>query len=171
MKKGFWMNEFGEVEKLEKSHKVKQFNCGNNYLNDYLIKYALQNQKKHISNTFVVKKHNVVVGYYTLTFGSIEKTILPNSLNKQLPNYQIPVIILARFAVDTNEQGKGLGKALLKNAILKTLQASDIAGIKAIMVDAKDAKAKEFYETYGFVASDINDLNLFLAIEELKKLL
>jgi hypothetical protein len=165
------MSEFSEAEKLNKSHFIKDFDCGNNALNDYLKKYALQNQNKNISNTFVVKKDSIVIGYYTLTFGGVTKNCLPDSLNKHLPNYQIPVMILARFAVELKEQGKGLGKALLKNAILKTLLASEIAGIKAIMVNAKDKKNKIFYKSYGFQESNIDELNLFLSIESLKDLI
>lgn len=165
------MSEFSQVERLSKKHKLKDFDCSNSPLNEYLKKYAMQNQNKNISNTFVVIKDEKVVGYYTLVFGAVCKSQLPNDLNQHLPNYQIPVMILARFAVDTKEQGQGLGKALLKNAILKTIQASEIAGINAIMVDAKNKKVKSFYENYGFVESNIAELNLFLPINNLKCLI
>ena len=165
------MTDFGEIQLLAKNNNLKKFDCGNCFLNDYLKKYALQNQSKNISKTFVVKNDGVVVAYYTLTFGAVEKAQLPTNLNKRLPNYPIPVMILARFAVDKIYQGKGLGKALLKNAILKTVQASEIAGVKAIMVDAKDEKVKKFYKFYGFQESNIDDLNLFLSIEKIIEIL
>jgi predicted N-acetyltransferase YhbS len=160
------MNKYVASEKLTKLHQTRQFNCSIQELNEYLVKYAYQNQEKNISKTFVVTKNKMVVGYYTLTFGAVLKENLP--VRQNLPNYPIPVIILARLAVDNKEKGNGLGKALLKNAILKTLQASEIAGIKAIMVRAKDENAKAFYKKYSFIESPIDDFTLFLPIEALK---
>jgi len=160
------MNKYGFPEKLTKTHKIKQFDCGTEELNAYLKKYAHQNQEKNISNTFVVTKSDAVVGYYTLTFGAVRKENLPPKGN--LPNYPIPVMILARLAVAESEKSKGLGKALLKNAILKTLQASEIAGIKAIMVKSKNSVSKSFYQKYSFLESPIDEYTLFLPIESLK---
>ena len=160
------MNSYSPSEKLTKLHKANQFDCLNGELNEYLVKYAYQNQEKNISKTFVVTKNKIVVGYYTLTFGAVFKGNLP--IKQNLPNYPVPVMLLARLAVDNKEQGKGLGKALLKNAILKMLQASEIAGIKAIMVRAKDENAKAFYQKYSFIESPIDDFTLFLPIEALK---
>jgi hypothetical protein len=160
------MKDYNQPEKLAKSHKTKEFDCSNHDLNEYLIKYAYQNQEKNISKTFVVTKNNLVVGYYTLTFGAVLKEKLP--INQNLPNYPIPVMVLARLAVNNNEKNKGLGKALLKNAILKTLQASEIGGIKAILVKAKDENAKAFYKKYSFIESPIDEFTLFLPLEALK---
>lgn len=160
------MNKYSALEKINEKHKTKSFDCGKKALNDYLIKYAHQNQSKNISNTFVVLRNNLVVGYYTLTFGAVLKESLPKKNN--LPNYPIPVVVLARLAVDKSEQGKGLGKALLKNAILKTIMASEIAGIKAIMVKAKDEEAKSFYQKYDFIESPMDEMILFLPIEVIK---
>ncbi|MFA6989624.1 MAG: GNAT family N-acetyltransferase [Candidatus Gastranaerophilaceae bacterium] len=162
------MTNYVPPEKLNKNHKIKQFDSGNAQLNDYLKKYAFQNQRKNISNTFVAQKENKVIGYYTLTFGSVLKEDLPLKAKKNLPNYPMPVLILARLAVDKNEKGKSLGKGLLKDAVLRTLQASEIAGIKAIMVKAKDQEVKRFYEKFDFITSPIDDLILFLPIEFLK---
>jgi len=160
------MYNYSKTEKINKKHHIKSFDCGKQELNNYLVKYAHQNQSKNISNTFVVTKNDLVVGYYTLTFGAVLKDDLP--VKNNLPNYPIPVIILARLAVDKSEQGKGLGKALLKNAVLKTIQASEIAGIKAIMVKAKDKEAKVFYQKYDFIESPIDEMILFLPIEVIK---
>lgn len=162
------MSSYISPEKLDKIHNIKKFDCGNEHLNDYLKKYAFQNQKKNISNTFVAQKTNKVVGYYTLTFGSVLKEELPQKTSRNLPSYPIPVMILARLAVDKNEKGNGTGKGLLKDAILRTLQASEIAGIKAIMVKAKNNKAKAFYEKFDFIVSPIDNLILYLPIEFLK---
>ena len=164
----FLMSNYISPEKLNKKHNIKQFDCGNEQLNVYLKKYALQNQKKNISNTFVAQNGDKVIGYYTLTFGSVLKEDLPEKTSKNLPSYPVPVIILARLAVDKTERGNGLGRGLLKNAVLRTLQASEIAGLKAIMVKAKDEEAKAFYEKFDFQVSPIDDLTLYLPIEFLK---
>lgn len=160
------MNNYNLPEKISKKHQTKLFDCGKKELNDFLVKYAHQNQSKNISNTFVVTKDNLITGYYTLTFGAILKENLP--VKNNLPNYPIPVIILARLAVNKSEQGKGLGKALLKSAVLKTIQASEIAGIKAIMVKAKDKDAKAFYQKYNFIESPIDKMTLLLPLEATK---
>ena len=165
MSPGFLMNS---PEKLNKTHNIRNFDCGSQKLNEYLKKYAFQNQKKNISNTFVAQKGGKVVGYYTLTFGSVDKTNLPSSVKRNLPNYQIPVMVLARLAVDKNEKNKGLGKGMLRDAVLRTIQASEIAGIKAIMVQAKDDNAKSFYKKFDFIESPIDDLILYLPIEFIK---
>lgn len=162
------MTKYSAPEKLSKNHKIKSFNCGSEQLNEYLKKYAFQNQKKNISNTFVTENNGIVTGYYTLTFGSVSKLDLPIQKQKRLPNYPIPVMIIGRLAVDKKEQGNGLGKSLLKDAILRTIQASEIAGIKAIMVHAKNENAKSFYLKYDFIESSIDDLLLFLPIDFIK---
>ncbi len=162
------MSKYIPPEKLNKKHQIKSFDCGNQKLNDYLKQYAFQNQKKNISNTFVARKNEKVVAYYTLTFGSVAKTDLPVKINRNLPNYPIPVIILARLAVHEAEHGNGLGKGLLKDAVLRTLQASEIGGIKAILVHAKDENVKLFYNKFNFIESPINDLILYLPIEFIK---
>lgn len=163
------MNKYSIPEKLNKSHYIKSFDCGSEQLNDYLKKYAFQNQKKNISNTFVTQKDGKVIGYYSLTFGSVDKDNLPPAIKRNLPHYQIPVMVLARLAIDKKEQRNGLGKGFLKDAILRTIQASEIAGMKAIMVQAKDEKAKSFYEKFDFIESPIDALILYLPIEFLKK--
>lgn len=163
------MNKYVSPEKLEKRHNLKNFDCENDKLNEYLKKYALQNQKKNISKTYVTQVEEKIIGYYTLTFGSVDKIELPGSINRNLPSYQIPVMVLARLAIDKNHKGKGLGKGLLKDAILRTIQASDIAGIKAILVKAKDEKAKAFYKKLDFIESPVDDLTLYLPIEFLKE--
>lgn len=160
------MSKYSQPEKINDKHKTQSFDCGKKGLNDYLTQYARQNQTKNISNTFVVTKNSLVVGYYTLTFGAVLKENLPKKNN--LPNYPIPVVVLARLAVDKSECGNGLGKALLKNAILKTIMASEIAGIKAIMVKAKDEEAKAFYKKYDFIESPMDKMILFLPIEAVK---
>ena len=115
-------------------------------LNDCLKKYALQNQKKHAARTY----GNRIVGYYSLAYGSVSLEGAPQTVKAGLPRHPVPVILLARLAVDSSEQGRGLGAALLKDALLRTMQAAEIAGLRAMLVHAKDDSAKDLYEKVGF---------------------
>jgi GNAT superfamily N-acetyltransferase len=106
----------------------------------------------------------VVAASYSLVFAAIDQKRLPAKVVKGLGKYDIPVILVARLAVDHREQGKGLGKALLKDAILRTIQASEIAGLKLLLVHAKDEAAANFYRTHGFEPVVDDPLNLFLPV-------
>ena len=139
---------------LTKDHDRSAFDCGAPSLTDYLKKYALQNQKKHAARTYVATRGNRIVGYYSLAYGSVSLEEAPPSVRSGLPRHPIPVILLARLAVDSTEQGRGLGAALLKDALLRTIQAAEIAGLRAILVHAKDDSAKRFYEKFGFEISN-----------------
>ena len=139
------MSEPGPVVLLDANHDRGPFDCGVQPLNTYLKQFALQNQKKGIVRNYVVCRGARIVGYYSLAYGSVAIAEAPASLAKGIGKYPIPVMILARLAVDVREKGQGLGKALLKNAMLRTLQAAEIAGLKAIFVQAKDAAAEQFY--------------------------
>lgn len=143
------------------------FDCGSPVLNDYLKKYALQNQTKHASRTYVATRGNRIVGYYSLAFGSVALEEAPQSVKSGLPRHPIPVILLARLAVNASEQGRGLGAALLKDALLRTVQASEIAGLRAMLVHAKDESAKRFYQKFGFEPSPIDDFHLFLKLSDI----
>jgi GNAT superfamily N-acetyltransferase len=152
---------------LKKDHDRNAFDCGVPTLNDYLKKYALQNQKKHAARTYVATRGNRIVGYYTLAYGSVSLEEAPPSVKSGLPRHPIPVILLARLAVDSTEQGHGLGAALLKDALLRTIQAAEIAGLRAMLVHAKDDAAKSFYEKFGFEPSPIDAYHLFLRVSDI----
>src|SRR5262245_41682990 len=153
---------------LTKDHDRNSFDCGMPALNDYLKKYALQNQKKYAARTYVATRGNrIVVGYYSLAYGSVSLEEAPQGVKSGLPRHPIPVILLARLAVDSTEQGRGLGPALLKDALLRTLQAAEIAGLRAMLVHAKNDSAKRFYEKYGFEPSPIDAYRLFLRLSDL----
>src|SRR5262249_51452555 len=145
--------DFTPVVLLEAGHDRSAFDCGVEPLNVYLKRYALQNQKKGIVRNYVTCRGTRVVGFYALAYGSASQTDAPPALSKGIGKYAIPVMILARLAVDFQERGHGLGKALLKDAILRTLQAADIAGLKAIFVQAKDKEGRRFYAKHGFIPS------------------
>ena len=153
---------------LTRNHNRMEFDCGVPVLNVYLKQYALQNQKKNAARTFVATRGNRIVGYYTLAYGSVSIEIAPVHISKGLARHPVPVMLLARLAVDLNEQGTGLGKGLLKDALLRTLQASEIAGLRAVLVHAKDNHVKRFYERFGFQQSPIDEYQLMLRIDDIK---
>jgi GNAT superfamily N-acetyltransferase len=158
--------EFTSVAPLDGGHDRTVFDCGVPALNLYLRNYALQNQKKGIVRNYVTTHSDskTVVAYYSLVYAAIDQKLLPAKLVKGLGKYDIPVMLLARLAVDHREHGKGLGKALLKDAILRTMQAAEIAGLKLLLVHAKDEAAADFYRKHGFEAVLDDPLKLFLPV-------
>lgn len=158
--------EYTAVSPLDGGHDRTVFDCGVPALNLYLRNYALQNQKKGIVRNYVTTPADsrAVVAYYSLVYAAIDQKLLPAKLVKGLGKYDIPVMLLARLAVDHREHGKGLGKALLKDAILRTMQAAEIAGLKLLLVHAKDEAASEFYRKHGFEPVIDDPLKLFLPV-------
>jgi GNAT superfamily N-acetyltransferase len=151
---------------LDGGHDRTVFDCGAPALNLYLRNYALQNQKRGIVRNYVTTHTDdkVVVAYYSLVYAALEQKLLPLKLVRGLGKYDIPVMLLARLAVDRREQGQGLGKALLKDAILRTMQAAHIAGLKLLLVHAKDQPAADFYRKHGFEPVLGEPLKLFLPV-------
>lgn len=156
---------------LEKSHDLSNFDCGSTPLNDFLRKYAFQNQQNRSARTYVVLRASRVVGYYTLAAGSVERNDVPERVAKGLANHPVPVFLLARLGVDQTEKGKGLGTALLKDALLRCAQAADIVGCRAVLVHAKDHQAQAFYRRFGFESSPIDELHLFLLMKDIKAII
>jgi GNAT superfamily N-acetyltransferase len=108
-----------------------------------------------------------VVGYYTLAAGSVSREETPQRVGQGLARYPVPITLLARLAVDLGEQGRGLGAALLKDAVLRTAQAAEIVGSRALLIHAKDDRARAFYRKFGFEPSPINDLHLYLLMKDI----
>lgn len=160
------------IEKLTRSLVVEDFDCGKEALNRFLIRYALQNQKAGSSQTYVALAGEAeVIGYYTLVVGEVSYQDAPERLSKGLARHPIPLMVLARLAIDEKWQGKGAGSGLLKDAMMRTLQAADIAGIRAFAVHAKDDEAKAFYERFNFIASPSDPYHLFLLLKDVRALL
>ena len=147
--------------KIKPSHQVDQFDCGNIQLNNWLKHRAFKNEIQGASRTYVVTVENVVVAYYCLANGAIAQTLSTGKVKRNMPD-PIPVMIIGRLVVDQNWQGKRIGKALLRDAILRTLQASEVAGIRAILVEAISEEAKQFYEKCGFTVSPIAPMTLMI---------
>lgn len=159
------------VEKLCSDHIVEGFDCGKEQLNRFLIRYALQAQLSNASQTYVASEERRVVGYHTLVVGEVEYDRAPERLKKGVARYPIPLMVLARLAIRTDRQGYGLGVGLLKDALLRTMNAADIAGIRAIAVHAKDDGARAFYEHFNFRPSPTDPLHLFLLLKDIKALI
>jgi len=141
------------VEKLCPQHKIEGFDCGREELNRYLLRYAWQNQQAGAAQTYVGLVDDAVVGYHTLAVGQVAHEEAPERLTKGLARHPVPIMLLARFAVDRRWQGQGVGQALLKDAMLRTLRAADIAGIRGFVVHAKDEAARNFDLKFDFIAS------------------
>lgn len=157
---------YSPLAPLDDGHDRTTFDCGVSALNLYLRNYALQNQKRRIVRNYVTTHvgSKVIVGYYSLVYASLDQKLLPSKLVKGLGRYDIPVMLLARLAIDRREQGHGLGKALLKDAILRTMQAAEIAGLKLLLIHAKDDAAADFYHKHGFEPVLDDPLKLFLPV-------
>ena len=155
---------------LTERHKVSGFDCGNEVLNDWLIKRALKNQGSGASRTFVICQDAQVVGYYALARGSVERLISPKSSARNMPE-PISVLVLGRLAIDTRMQAKGLGGALLKDALLRTLSVSRDVGIRAMLVHAISEDARHFYLEYGFKVSPVDRMTLMLPVRHVQALL
>jgi GNAT superfamily N-acetyltransferase len=151
------------------SHELLNFNSGNSTLDDWLIKRSLKNQEIGASRTFVVCENGaVVIGYYALATGSIERISATGNFSRGMPN-PIPVIILGRLAIDAKYQGKRLGAALLKDAMLRTLSISSNVGVRGLLVHAISEDAKRFYLKYGFHESPIEPMTLLLSIKNISQ--
>lgn len=158
------------IEKLQQHHPVEAFDCGREALNLFLQKYALQNQQSGGSQTYVGLADHTVIGYYALAVGSVEQQHAPERVKKGLGKHSIPIMLLARLAVDLRWQKQGVGAALLKDATLRTLQAADIAGIRALVVHAKDESARTFYERFDFLPSPSDPLHLFILLKDIRNI-
>ena len=157
------------IEKLQPHHAVEAFDCGRDALNRFLLEHALQNQLSGGAQTYVGLADETVIGYYALAVGSVEQEQAPERVKKGLAKHAIPIMLIARLAVDLQWQKQGVGAALLKDAMLRTLQAADIAGIRALVVHAKDEAARTFYERYDFIPSPTDPLHLFILLKDVRK--
>lgn len=158
-----------ETLPISKEFDTSQFDCGVATLNDYLKKFAIQNHANRSAKTFVAVRDSKVVGYYTLAMASAERDSTPERVSKGLARPPVPLALIARLAVDQSEKGRGLGKALMKDALQRALKAAAELGCRAVVVHAKDDQAKAFYGKCGFTPSPIDPLHLFLLIKDIEE--
>lgn len=149
---------------LTAAYQLDDFSCGVNSLDDWLKKRAIPNQMTGASRTYVVSEGIKVAGYYCLASGALELNDTPSSIRRNMPN-PVPVAIIGRLAVDNAYQGRGLGVALLQDAVVRTSQAGSILGIRGILVHALSIEAKAFYEHHGFIASPTQPMTLVLSLK------
>lgn len=159
------------VELLTREHNRKTFDCGVPALNNYLQKQAMQHAKSGVSRTFVESDDkNNIQAFYSLSMGSLDKNLLPQTLQKKFPHHPLPIVRLGRLAVDKNHQGKGLGKRLLAHALNKCYLLSQEIGMVAVVIDAKDQQAKDFYLQFEFDSLPDQELTLWLPVGALRGL-
>ena len=158
---------------LDKSFDRDTFDCGSEELNNFLKAKARQNQKAGFNRTFVAVKSDdpdkKVLGFYSLSMGEIDLSNLPEALRKKFPKHPVPIARMGRLAVDKSTQGQGLGKFLLVDAMKRVQTASASVGVYALLVDAKDDPAKNFYKKYGFIELTDEPMTLFLPLASFPK--
>ena len=157
------------IDKLRREHDLSGFDCGNATLNDWLRKFAWTNQQADSAKTYVALDGDRAVGFYALTTGSVHRHESPQRIAKGLANHAIGVVLLARLAVDKSQQGKGLGKALLFDALSRIEEAADIVGVRAVLVHAIDDAARRFYLHFEFEESPVDPYQLLLLLKDLRK--
>lgn len=151
---------------LTAAHRLDDFTSGEPSLDQWLKQRALRNEGRGASRTYVLCADDQVVGYYCLATASIASALAPGALRRNMPD-PIPAMLLGRLAVVHGWQGHGLGKALLRDAILHTVQVSDVVGVKALLVHALSESAVRFYAANGFRPFPIDPRTLFLPLSEL----
>jgi GNAT superfamily N-acetyltransferase len=157
-------------EPLGAQHDLSRFECGEQALDDWLKRRAMQNQIGGASRTYVICSAMRVVGYYALAAGAVDHASAAGRVKRNMP-HPVPVMVLGRLAIDTRMQGRGIGPALLRDAILRTVQAAEIAGIRAILVHAISERAKAFYDKWGFAESPVDPMTLMIPVTEAAKML
>jgi len=158
-------------EALNRGHFLESFDCGKPVMNEWLLRHALQARNSGSARTFVVAEDDRVVGYYSLTVGQVDTLQAPERIRKGMGQYPIPVVILARLAVSIHLQGRGIGRGLLQDAVLRTLLIADQAGIRALLAHPLDDNTSRFYLRFGFVASPLREKQLLLLLKDARSLL
>ena len=155
-------------ERLASHHELEAFSCGVESLDQWLKRFARTNQQSDLTTTYVVHRKNRVVGYYSLTAGSVNREDAPARVAKGAPNHPIGVVLLARLAVNESEKGAGLGRALLKDALVRAASAADIIAVRAVLVHALNDEAKRFYMRFDFEPSPVHPLHLMLLMKDIR---
>jgi GNAT superfamily N-acetyltransferase len=159
------------IEKLARTHPLDDFNCGDEALNRFLSRYALPNQQANASQTYLALADDRVIGFYTLVVGEVAFEDAADRLKKGLARHPIPVMLLARMGVDVTWQGQRIGSGLLKDAIRRTVQAADIAGIRAFIVHAKNEQVRDWYQRFDLIPSPTDPLHLYVLVKDLQRAL
>lgn len=155
------------TELLMDRHQTTSFNCGIQSLDDWLKRRARANQVSGASRSYVVCEGDQVVGYYALAAGGVDVASASGRFRRNMPD-PVPVVILGRLAVDVSQRGKGLGRALVRDAGSRVLQAADLVGIRGILVHAVSEEARQFYGAVGFEPSPLDAMTLMMTLGDLR---
>lgn len=159
------------TEKLRSDYDRADFDCGSKGLNRFLVRYALVNQQACSSQTYVGLADLSIVGFYTLAVGQVNYEDSPQRLIRGVARHPVPIMLLARLAVSNKWQKRGIGAGLLKDAMRRTMQAADIAGIRAFSVHAKDETAQQFYAHFDFIPSPTDPYHMFLLLKDIRQMI
>jgi predicted N-acetyltransferase YhbS len=156
-----------QIAPLERVHQLDAFDSGADELDRWLRRFARIADGAGTAKTYVLTDESRVLGYYALTPAAVNRHELPERHAKGMPAHPVGVILLARLAVDRSLQGQGCGRALTTDASIRTLQAADLFGARAMLVHARDEPAAGFYERLGFTRSPTDALHLMVLIKDL----
>lgn len=166
------MSRYGPLEALSREHETDRFDCGSEAQTTWLRRHAVQATQSDTARVYVVCRRGSreVVGYYALAAGSVAHDAVPPRIVKGLGRYPVPVILLTRLGVDTGEQGRGLGSALVRDAFLQTAAIAERTGVRALLIHAETPQAAAFYQRIDedFEASPTDPLHLLLLMKDLR---
>lgn len=157
------------TEPLDAHHRLEGFACGKPTLDAWLARHARQAQGSGSARTYVALAGERVAGYYNLTVGQVDSIEASERLRKGMGQYPIPVVILARLAVDQRDRGRGIGTGMLKDAIRRTLLIAERAGIRALLTHPIDDEAARFYRRFGFESSPLREQQLLLLLKDARR--
>ena len=163
---------YSEIESISGEHVTAEFDCGSDAQTTWLRRHALRADRTDTSKVRVVTRGGDprVVGYYALAAGSVELANAPTRIAKRMPRYPVRVVILTRLGVDRSEHGRGLGRALLRDVLLRVASASQVLGARALLIHCENDDAKAFYRHIGeFEASPTDPLHLYLLMSDLRR--
>jgi len=155
---------------ISSEHELNDFDSGESSLNEWLKKRALKNQASGGSRCFILCNGKKVIGYYTLSAGAIHHDTAPKAMRRNMPD-PLPVLLLGRLAIDKNYHNKGLGSALLRDAMIRAVSVASDAGVFAILVHALSEQAKRFYLSRGFVESILQPMTLIMTLKTVQSIL
>lgn len=161
------MNELVLIA-LREERDLSGFDCGNDDMNQWLVRHAWASHKADLARTWLALDDDIVAGYFALTTGSVRPEDAPRRVARGMPRYPIPIILLARLAVDVRYQGQRLGLRLLAEALRRAVAASDTAAARVVVVDAIDDTAVAFYKRWGFIDTPDNPRRLYRRIADIR---
>jgi predicted N-acetyltransferase YhbS len=156
-----------QPEPINEQHNIHGFNSGEESLDIWLKIKAIKNQKSNASRTYVACDNEHAIAYYVLASSSVDGSFAPGRFRRNMPN-SVPVVVLGRLAIDLAYQNMGIGRALVRDAAFRVIQAAETIGIRGLLVQAISNKAKEFYEKLGFEPSLIDPMTLMVTLDDLK---